>query len=635
MNDGNGGNNYAVSYAPVTTGVITARALTVTAQTDSRNYDGTVASLVAPVVTGSTFDAVGTAATQSYNNKNAGTGKTLTASGLVMNDGNGGNNYAVSYAPVTTGVITPASITLSTSNVSKTYDNTSAASGVASVASGTLFSGDTLSGGTFAFTNVNVGAGNKVVSASGIMLNDGNGGANYSVSYANNTTSTINQLSSVAWTGGSSGNWSVASNWAGGAIPSLSNVAAVTIPGGSSVTYDTPSGATQLSNLTSSGSLTLAGGSLTVNGAMQSSVLRLNSGSTLVVNGNLASSDFDVNGSNWTSGAFTTINLTSLQAVNRIDVNLGASSSITLATTGSYLDATASGQTLTAPSVTLSAGTGIGTSSSRLKIATSNLSATTSAGPVQIINTPSSAVNLSALSTGDATSALYYSQVGQALTVAGNINSAGGSIDIDPPSSISMNPGTSISSNGGAVTVVAEGAVSLTSVNAGNGALTVASASGAVSIGDITSGGVSVTAPGGYTRHSGANTTNTSAAAPAINTAATPAINTAAIPAINTAAKQAINTAVAQATASLVTQAVTSTVQPIVGPTTDPNSTTSTSTTDNMTNADGSTTKKEPKTAKTATQVMLVGSDTVQKPTDQVVAPVKATGKQLMCRRTG
>ena len=91
----------------------------------------------------------------------------------------------------------------------------------------------------------------------------------------------------------------------------------------------------------------------------------------------------------------------------------------------------------------------------------------------------------------------------------------------------------------------------------------------------------------------------------------------------------------AQATASLVTQAVTSTVQPIVGPTTDPNSTTSTSTTDNMTNADGSTTKKEPKTAKTATQVMLVGSDTVQKPTDQVVAPVKATGKQLMCRRTG
>ena len=41
-------------------------------------------------------DAIGTAATQSYDTKDVGTGKTLTAIGLVMNDGNGGKNDAIS-----------------------------------------------------------------------------------------------------------------------------------------------------------------------------------------------------------------------------------------------------------------------------------------------------------------------------------------------------------------------------------------------------------------------------------------------------------------------------------------------------------------------------------------------------------
>ena len=87
--------------------------------------------------------------------------------------------------------ITPASVTLSTSNVSKTYDGTTSATGVATVTSGTLFARDALSGGSFAFTNKNVGAGNKTVTATGITVSDGNGGGNYTVSYANNNTSTI------------------------------------------------------------------------------------------------------------------------------------------------------------------------------------------------------------------------------------------------------------------------------------------------------------------------------------------------------------------------------------------------------------------------------------------------------------
>ena len=112
MADGNGGANYAINYVNNTAGVITPAALTVTAQADNRVYDGTTASSAAPVVTGTTYDAVGTAATQTFDNRNAGIGKTLTASGLVMADGNGGANYAVSYVNNTAGVITPASLTV-------------------------------------------------------------------------------------------------------------------------------------------------------------------------------------------------------------------------------------------------------------------------------------------------------------------------------------------------------------------------------------------------------------------------------------------------------------------------------------------------------------------------------------------
>ena len=41
MNDGNGGANYAVTYVTVTRGRSTAAPLTVTAQTQTRGYDGT------------------------------------------------------------------------------------------------------------------------------------------------------------------------------------------------------------------------------------------------------------------------------------------------------------------------------------------------------------------------------------------------------------------------------------------------------------------------------------------------------------------------------------------------------------------------------------------------------------------
>jgi hypothetical protein len=130
--------------------------------------------------------------TFAFTDKNVGSGnKTVTASGVTVTDGNSGGNYNVSYASNTTSTISQANLTLSTSNVSKTYDGSLIAAGTATVTSGTLFGSDAISGGTFAFIDKNVGSGNKTVTASGITVTDGNSGGNYNVSYADNTASTI------------------------------------------------------------------------------------------------------------------------------------------------------------------------------------------------------------------------------------------------------------------------------------------------------------------------------------------------------------------------------------------------------------------------------------------------------------
>jgi hypothetical protein len=82
MNDGNSGNNYCDHYVPsAASWVITAAPLTVTAQSDSRVYNGTTVRQ-SPGSDGHAIRRVGTAATQGYDNKNVGTTHVLSATGL-------------------------------------------------------------------------------------------------------------------------------------------------------------------------------------------------------------------------------------------------------------------------------------------------------------------------------------------------------------------------------------------------------------------------------------------------------------------------------------------------------------------------------------------------------------------------
>ena len=88
-----------------TTQTITALPITVTAAANTKPYDGTTSAAAAPTITSGSLVAGDTAAfTETYDTKNEGTGKTLTAAGSV-DDGNGGANYAVTFVPNTAGEI--------------------------------------------------------------------------------------------------------------------------------------------------------------------------------------------------------------------------------------------------------------------------------------------------------------------------------------------------------------------------------------------------------------------------------------------------------------------------------------------------------------------------------------------------
>jgi filamentous hemagglutinin family protein len=104
------GNYRLNNTTAVTTADITARALIVTAVTNTKGYDGNTSAAATPAITSGSLAGGDTAAlTEVYDSKIAGTGKTLIPT-AVISDGNGGNNYLVTYVNNTTGVINPGQI---------------------------------------------------------------------------------------------------------------------------------------------------------------------------------------------------------------------------------------------------------------------------------------------------------------------------------------------------------------------------------------------------------------------------------------------------------------------------------------------------------------------------------------------
>ncbi|MEI6723614.1 MAG: YDG domain-containing protein, partial [Betaproteobacteria bacterium] len=287
------GYQLGATSASAAIGTISAAPLTVSAVTNTRGYDSTVAAAGGPTITSGTLKGTDTVVlSETYSNKNAGTGKTLVPAAVIA-DGNGGANYSVTLVNNTTGVITPATLTSSgISANNKVYDGNAAATlNTATATVAGVFPNDVvaLNGGTGTFADRNASLA-KTVTPSAVALSGADAG-NYVVATPGPLSANITQLGSVAWAGGVTGNWSQASNWTGGALPDAKNVLAVTIPSGSSVTYDAgmATANASLNTLTSSGSLILAGGPtgvLTINNQLTTPQLAINSG-TLAGTGNL------------------------------------------------------------------------------------------------------------------------------------------------------------------------------------------------------------------------------------------------------------------------------------------------------------------------------------------------------------
>jgi hypothetical protein len=180
VNDGNGGNNYNISYIDNSNAVINKRLLTLTATAASKEYDGNVRIEGKPLISGRQRGDSISGLTQAFANKNAGTGKTvLVNGGFVINDENGGNNYTVVLVDNHSGVITPKALSISTVANSKVYDG-----GVTSankpVVTG-LLTGDRITGMFQQYETKTVGENKKLLIKNGYVLQDGNNGSNYVV----------------------------------------------------------------------------------------------------------------------------------------------------------------------------------------------------------------------------------------------------------------------------------------------------------------------------------------------------------------------------------------------------------------------------------------------------------------------
>jgi hypothetical protein len=155
-------------------------------------YDGTASSIGVPVVSAVTPLATGDSSgtwTQVFDNRNAGTGKTLLALGVV-NDGNAGLNYAYTFAPASGGAITRLPITVTAATDTKVYDGTTSSAGVPVLSALTpLAPGDTEPAWTQSFDSNMVGTGKTLTPAGAV--NDGNGGHNYTYTFVPATTGAI------------------------------------------------------------------------------------------------------------------------------------------------------------------------------------------------------------------------------------------------------------------------------------------------------------------------------------------------------------------------------------------------------------------------------------------------------------
>ena len=197
--------NYTISYVNGALTIIPRPLVAVTANLVGiigKVYDGsTLATLTNGNFSLSGFvNGDGATVTQTvgaYDSRNAGARTvtaTLASGDFSANSGTNLGNYILPTSASGSGTITAKSVTLTAPTVAKVYDGGTAYStsaGDLATLSASLVGGDTVGSASLGFTNRNAGAGNRTVDLTAATVNDGNNGANYVVTLAGNSTSTI------------------------------------------------------------------------------------------------------------------------------------------------------------------------------------------------------------------------------------------------------------------------------------------------------------------------------------------------------------------------------------------------------------------------------------------------------------
>ena len=175
------GDGFLHRIAPVLTPTLTGSV--------AKIYDGNTSASLASASVGVSGAIDGDSASfvlggsASFDNRNAGSGKLVSAPVTITGVSNGampvyGYTVAGGSAAAPIGSISPAALVLAAGGDSKVYDGSTASTVTPGIVSG-LVGGDSVSGLTQAFESRNAGSRSLLVTGYGV--NDGNGGANYTV----------------------------------------------------------------------------------------------------------------------------------------------------------------------------------------------------------------------------------------------------------------------------------------------------------------------------------------------------------------------------------------------------------------------------------------------------------------------
>jgi hypothetical protein len=189
---GDDSGNYTI-HSATSSATISQANLTISAVTDSRQYNGTASSTAAPDVTGllGSTDSV-TGLTQSFDSKNAGPRTLSVDAGYTVEDDNGGANYIVDDTGTASGSISQAPLDIYAVTQTRQYDGDIDSSGTPTLGAGQLQTGDTVTGRAQAFVSKNVlGTNGSVLHVTGYTVNDGNSGGNYAIDASHTVAGTI------------------------------------------------------------------------------------------------------------------------------------------------------------------------------------------------------------------------------------------------------------------------------------------------------------------------------------------------------------------------------------------------------------------------------------------------------------